>query len=290
MLTKPFVFVVQVVATIFGTEAAEYKSVLTDPSHGWKELHGIEIPLRGHRCLIEEAALSLEYGDRVDAGAIFRCWLERCWSVMQENGALSGSAAADSVEGLDMEYGDGVDAGAFFRCWLERRWSIMQENGALSGSAAADSVEGLHMACNSVHLHSNQIKSFDATFGTRSYWGFGASGSWDVAIVLMPRFTGTVLRYFKDSDGRLMSMDLDSGIRIRKVHETPELDGDMWDEVKAGAAECFRSWGKRRARKERAEIRIISGVIFLLSRPESTGPGIASTLATLRKELREALR
>ncbi|KAL3182528.1 hypothetical protein MRX96_007208 [Rhipicephalus microplus] len=59
MLTKPFVFVVQVVATIFGTEAAEYKSVLTDPSHGWKELHGIEIPLRGHRCLIEEAALSL---------------------------------------------------------------------------------------------------------------------------------------------------------------------------------------------------------------------------------------
>ncbi|KAL3202508.1 hypothetical protein MRX96_042440 [Rhipicephalus microplus] len=136
----------------------------------------------------------------------------------------------------------------------------------------------------------SQIKSFDATFGTRSYWGFGASGSWDVAIVLMPRFTGTVLRYFKDSDGRLMSMDLDSGIRIRKVHETPELDGDMWDEVKAGAAECFRSWGKRRARKERAEIRIISGVIFLLSRPESTGPGIASTLATLRKELREALR
>ncbi|KAL3196784.1 hypothetical protein MRX96_015394 [Rhipicephalus microplus] len=59
MLTKPFVFVVQVVATIFGTEAAEYKSVLTDPSHGWKELHGIEIPLRGHRCPIEEAALSL---------------------------------------------------------------------------------------------------------------------------------------------------------------------------------------------------------------------------------------
>ncbi|KAL3244956.1 hypothetical protein MRX96_047082, partial [Rhipicephalus microplus] len=43
-----------------------------------------------------------EYGDGVNAGAIFRCWLERCWSIMQENGALSGSAAADSVEGLDM--------------------------------------------------------------------------------------------------------------------------------------------------------------------------------------------
>ncbi|KAH8018530.1 hypothetical protein HPB51_008407 [Rhipicephalus microplus] len=69
-----------------------------------------------------------------------------------------------------------------------------------------------------------------------------------------------------------------------------ELDGDRWDEVKADVAECFRSWGKRRAREEREEIRIISGVILLLSRPESTGPGIASALATLRKELRVALQ
>ncbi|KAL3191184.1 hypothetical protein MRX96_018759 [Rhipicephalus microplus] len=46
--------------------------------------------------------VAAEYGDGVDAEAIFQCWLERCWSVMQENGALSGSAAADSVEGLDM--------------------------------------------------------------------------------------------------------------------------------------------------------------------------------------------
>ncbi|KAL3192355.1 hypothetical protein MRX96_056015 [Rhipicephalus microplus] len=59
MLSKPFVFVVQVVATIFGMEAAEYESVVTDPSHDWKDLHGIEIPLHGHRCLIEEAVLSL---------------------------------------------------------------------------------------------------------------------------------------------------------------------------------------------------------------------------------------
>ncbi|XP_075738949.1 uncharacterized protein LOC142784455 [Rhipicephalus microplus] len=44
MLTKPFVFVVQVVATIFGTEAAQYESILTDPSHYWKDLHGIQIP------------------------------------------------------------------------------------------------------------------------------------------------------------------------------------------------------------------------------------------------------
>ncbi|KAL3181065.1 hypothetical protein MRX96_037123 [Rhipicephalus microplus] len=135
----------------------------------------------------------------------------------------------------------------------------------------------------------------------------------------MPRFTGSVLRYFRDTDGRLMWMDLDSGIRIVNVyapndlrsqkeffaaldnhlvgpsrvvlvHATPELDGDRWDEVKADVAECFRSWGKRRAREEREEIRIISGVILLLSRPESTGPGIASALATLRKELRVALQ
>ncbi|KAH6928255.1 hypothetical protein HPB50_013048 [Hyalomma asiaticum] len=57
MLTKPFVFVVQVVAAVFGTQAAEYASVLTDPSHDWKDHHGIEIRLRGHRCLIEEAIL-----------------------------------------------------------------------------------------------------------------------------------------------------------------------------------------------------------------------------------------
>lgn len=300
----------------------------------------------------------------------------------------------------------------------------------------------------------SQIKSFDATFHTRSYWSFGASGSRGVAIVLMPRFTGSVLRYSRDSDGRLLWMDLDSGIRIvnvyapnqcnsqkdffaaldnhlvgpsrvvlvgdfncvldrndrrtfrgtapkwtdrrgegvlrelvdelglidawralrpaqsgmtwtgrsarsridrfyvspslapsmhsswlvssalsdhrllilrfagtqlaaqgkrpwrlnarllkdheilvdvarlihRQVHETPELDGDKWDEVKANAAECFRSWGKRRAREERAEIKIVSDAILLLSRPESRGPGIASALATLRKELRVALQ
>ncbi|KAH8027371.1 hypothetical protein HPB51_004723 [Rhipicephalus microplus] len=65
----------------------------------------------------------------------------------------------------------------------------------------------------------------------------------------------------------------------RKVHVTPELDGDRWDEVKADVAECFRSWGKRPAREERAEMRNISGVILLLSRPESTDPGIASCYA-----------
>ncbi|KAL3250675.1 hypothetical protein MRX96_055421 [Rhipicephalus microplus] len=76
----------------------------------------------------------------------------------------------------------------------------------------------------------------------------------------------------------------------RKVHATPELDGGKWDQVKADAAECFRSWGKRRAWEERADIRIISGAILLLSRPESTGPGIPSALATLHKELRVALQ
>ncbi|KAL1482092.1 hypothetical protein MTO96_034039 [Rhipicephalus appendiculatus] len=57
MLTKPFLFVVQVVAAVFGTQAAQYASILTDPSHDWKEHQGIELPLRGHRCLIEEAVL-----------------------------------------------------------------------------------------------------------------------------------------------------------------------------------------------------------------------------------------
>ncbi|KAH8029400.1 hypothetical protein HPB51_000199 [Rhipicephalus microplus] len=34
----------------------------------------------------------------------------------------------------------------------------------------------------------------------------------------MPRFTGIVLCYFRDSDGHLMSIDLDSGIRILNVY------------------------------------------------------------------------
>ncbi|KAH8035629.1 hypothetical protein HPB51_007864 [Rhipicephalus microplus] len=34
----------------------------------------------------------------------------------------------------------------------------------------------------------------------------------------MSRITGTVLRYFRDSDGRLMSMDLDSGIPIVNMY------------------------------------------------------------------------
>ncbi|KAH8008719.1 hypothetical protein HPB51_003366 [Rhipicephalus microplus] len=41
----------------------------------------------------------------------------------------------------------------------------------------------------------------------------------------------------------------------RKVHATPELDGDKWDEVKADATECFRSWGKRRARGDQNYLR-----------------------------------
>ncbi|KAL3213164.1 hypothetical protein MRX96_007755 [Rhipicephalus microplus] len=64
----------------------------------------------------------------------------------------------------------------------------------------------------------SQITSFVATFGTRSYWGFGTSGSRGVAIVLMPRFMGSVLRYFRDTDGLLMWMDLNSGVRIVNVY------------------------------------------------------------------------
>ncbi|KAL3184388.1 hypothetical protein MRX96_031939 [Rhipicephalus microplus] len=37
--------------------------------------------------------------------------------------------------------------------------------------------------CKETYVHRlHQIKSFDAMFGTRSYWCFGASGSWGVAI------------------------------------------------------------------------------------------------------------
>lgn len=63
-----------------------------------------------------------------------------------------------------------------------------------------------------------QIRSFDRTFGTRSYWSYGASGSRGVGIILMPRFRGSVLRHSRDAEGRVLSVDLDSGIRIVNIY------------------------------------------------------------------------
>ncbi|KAL3213552.1 hypothetical protein MRX96_035321 [Rhipicephalus microplus] len=51
------------------------------------------------------------------------------------------------------------------------------------------------------------------------------------------------------------------------------LGGGELDTVKAGVAERFRDWGKRRAREERAEIKAVSDAILLLSKPLSGGPG-----------------
>lgn len=63
-----------------------------------------------------------------------------------------------------------------------------------------------------------QIKNFDRTFGTKSYWNYGGAHCRGVAVILMPRFTGSVLRYARDSDGHVLSVDLDSGVRIVNVH------------------------------------------------------------------------
>ncbi|KAL3230322.1 hypothetical protein MRX96_023380 [Rhipicephalus microplus] len=46
------------------------------------------------------------------------------------------------------------------------------------------------------------------------------------------------------------------------------LGGSEWDTVKAGVAERFRDWGKRRAREERAEIKAVSDAILLLSKSD----------------------
>lgn len=298
-----------------------------------------------------------------------------------------------------------------------------------------------------------QIKFFDRTFGTRSYWSYGATGSRGVAIILMPRFSGTVLRHSRDSDGRVLSMDFDCGVRLvniyapckprekreffatldsylvgpsrvilvgdfncvleasdrvsyrgtwlkrdkagepalrefvdelglvdawralrpsqsgmtwmgraaksridrfyvspslapsahsmwlcstalsdhrmlvlrfadsglvtqgrrpwrlnarllkdgeilqdvgnllnRSLQGRIDLDGREWDGVKEAVAECFKSWGKRRAREERAEIKIVSDVILVYSKPLSGGPGAPAALISLRKELRVLLQ
>ncbi|KAH7947379.1 hypothetical protein HPB52_011060 [Rhipicephalus sanguineus] len=65
-----------------------------------------------------------------------------------------------------------------------------------------------------------------------------------------------------------------AGLLCRSLLGGQDLGGSEWDAVKASVAECFREWGKRRAREERAEIKIVSDAILLLSKPLSSGPGL----------------
>ncbi|KAL3220320.1 hypothetical protein MRX96_050428 [Rhipicephalus microplus] len=68
------------------------------------------------------------------------------------------------------------------------------------------------------------------------------------------------------------------------------LGGSEWDVVKAGVAERFWEWGKRRAREERTGIKAVSDAILLLSKPLSGGPGITAALTSRRKEYRVLLQ
>lgn len=63
-----------------------------------------------------------------------------------------------------------------------------------------------------------QISHFDRIFRTRSFWSYGATGSRGTAIVLMPNFDCLVIRHARDSEGRVLSVDLDCGIRIVNVY------------------------------------------------------------------------
>ncbi|KAH7951104.1 hypothetical protein HPB52_004735 [Rhipicephalus sanguineus] len=81
-----------------------------------------------------------------------------------------------------------------------------------------------------------------------------------------------------------------AGLLCRSLLGGQDLGGSEWDAVKASVAECFREWGKRRAREERAEIKIVSDAILLLSKPLSGGPGVTAALTSLRKELRVLLQ
>ncbi|KAL3237881.1 hypothetical protein MRX96_048156 [Rhipicephalus microplus] len=120
------------------------------------------------------------------------------------------SSSSTTVEDSEMDAGSPTPCDL---CYLSRA----AKQNAVIELARARKVDILVPQETYVH-RLGQIRSFDATFGTRSYWGYGASGSRGVAIVLMPRFTGSVLCYFRDTDGRLMWMDPDSGIRIVNLY------------------------------------------------------------------------
>ncbi|KAH8009742.1 hypothetical protein HPB51_019053 [Rhipicephalus microplus] len=61
------------------------------------------------------------------------------------------------------------------------------------------------------------------------------------------------------------------------------LGGSEWDTVKAGVAERFRDWGKRRAREERAGLKAVSDAVLLLLKPLSDGPGVTAALPCAKK-------
>ncbi|KAL3217810.1 hypothetical protein MRX96_000678 [Rhipicephalus microplus] len=76
-------------------------------------------------------------------------------------------------------------------------------------------------------------------------------------------------RLLKDKDA---TKDV-AGFLISSLLSDQNLGGSEWDAVKAGVAECFSEWGKMWVREERTEIKVVSDVILLLSKPLSGGPG-----------------
>ncbi|KAH8019863.1 hypothetical protein HPB51_022964 [Rhipicephalus microplus] len=93
-------------------------------------------------------------------------------------------------------------------------------------------------------------------------------------------------RLFKDKDA---TKDVATYL-IGSLLGDQNLGGSDWDTVKAGVAERFRDWGKRRAREERAGIKVVSDAILLLSKPLSCGPAVTAALTSLRKEYRVLLQ
>lgn len=59
-----------------------------------------------------------------------------------------------------------------------------------------------------------QIRKFDRTYKTMSFWSFGSKGSAGTAIIIMPKCKTRVVKHERDSEGRILSVDLDIGIRI----------------------------------------------------------------------------
>ncbi|KAL3224740.1 hypothetical protein MRX96_026331 [Rhipicephalus microplus] len=85
-------------------------------------------------------------------------------------------------------------------------------------------------------------------------------------------------RLLKDKDA---TKDI-AGLLISSLLGNQDLGGSEWDPVKAGVAERFRERDTRRAREERAGIKVVSDVILLLSKPLSSGPEVTAALHCAR--------
>lgn len=79
---------------------------------------------------------------------------------------------------------------------------------------------GAHIICvqETFFRTTRQMRLFDKRHRTKSYWSLGYEGRQGVGIILMPNSRVKVIRHARDSEGRVVWVDLDCGLRVVCVY------------------------------------------------------------------------